>query len=40
MDEIIYMKGLTEQERLMFQSEFLATKKNPTSGLLLCLFLA
>lgn len=38
VDEIVLMKDLTDQERLMFQSEMAANRKDPTVGVLLALF--
>lgn len=39
LDDAIFMKDLTDHERLMFQTEMNARRKNPTTGVLLALFL-
>ena len=39
LDDVILLKELTNEERLMFQSEFSMQKKDPTIGVLLCFFL-
>lgn len=39
MDDVIRMKGLSDQERLMFQNEMTANRKDVSTGVVLCLFL-
>jgi TM2 domain-containing membrane protein YozV len=39
LDDVIFMKDLTDQERLLFQNEYLSVRKNGTTGVLLALFL-
>ncbi len=39
VEDFVLMKDLTSEERLLFQTEMAARQKNPTTGLLLCLFL-
>lgn len=39
IEDVVLMKDLTDHERLMFQHEMGTRRKNPTTGLLLCLFL-
>ena len=38
-DEIVLMKDLTDEERMMFQNEMAASRKDPTVGVVLALFL-
>ena len=38
-EDVLMMQDLTDQERLMFQAEMGTRRKNPTTGLVLCLFL-
>lgn len=38
-EDIAMMQDLTDQERLMFQAEMSTRRKDPTMGLVLCLFL-
>ena len=39
LNETLLLKDLTDNERLMFQSEFAELRKNPTTGVLLAFFL-
>ncbi len=39
LDDAMLMRNLTDQERLMFQSEMDARRKEPTTGVLLAVFL-
>ncbi len=39
MDGLEQMKDLNDQERLMFQYEYVASKKNPAIGVILAIFL-
>ena len=39
LGEAALMKDLTDQERLMFQTEMGTRRKNPTTGVVLALFL-
>ena len=39
LEEAALMKDLTDQERLMFQTEMGTRRKNPTTGVVLALFL-
>ena len=39
LDDVLLLKDLTDSERLMFQSEMAGKQKDPTTGVLLCLFL-
>ena len=39
LENIALIKGLTEQERLAFQTEFNIKRKEVTTGVLLCFFL-
>lgn len=39
LDDTMLMRNLTDQERLMFQSEMDARRKEPTTGVLLAVFL-
>ena len=39
LEDAALMKDLTDQERLLFQTEMSARRKNPTTGVLLALFL-
>ena len=39
IDDILLLKDLTDQERLMFQNEYLAVQKSGTTAVLLALFL-
>jgi len=39
MDDLFYMKDLTDNERLLFQTEYGYKRKNPTTGILFALFL-
>ena len=39
IDELVIQKDLTDTEKLMFQSEFNAIRKNSTTGVILALFL-
>lgn len=39
IDDILFLKDLNDHERLLFQNEYLSVKKNPTTGVLLALFL-
>ena len=38
MNEILQMQSLTDKERLVFLSEMNSRRKDPTTGVLLCLF--
>ena len=39
LNETLLLKDLTDNEPLMFQSEFAGLRKNPTTGVLLAFFL-
>jgi TM2 domain-containing membrane protein YozV len=39
LDSMVIMKDLNDQERLLFQNEFLAIRKNSTTAILLALLL-
>lgn len=39
LDEVRHMREMTDAERLMFQNEYNAVKKNPTTAIVLALFL-
>ena len=39
LETVIYQQDLTDQERIEFPIEFSAVRKNPTTGVLLALFL-
>ncbi len=39
LDDIVLMQSLTDQERLMFQGEMAGRRKEPTTGVLLAVFL-
>lgn len=39
MDELSAQRGLTDNERMLFQVEFSSKRKSPTAGLMWCLFL-
>jgi hypothetical protein len=39
LDDLMLLKNLSDQERLMFQNEYLAVQKNGTTGFLLAFFL-
>jgi TM2 domain-containing membrane protein YozV len=39
LDDILFLKDLNDQEKLLFQNEYLSVKKNPTTGVILTLFL-
>lgn len=39
MEPLIYTQGMTDNQKLLFMSEFNARRKNPTTGVLLALFL-
>jgi len=38
-DALLYTQGLTDSQRMMFLSQYNAQQKNPTTGVLLALFL-
>ena len=35
LDDVMLMKDLTDQERLMFQNEYLSIRKSGTTGIVL-----
>ena len=39
LNETLLLKDLNDNERLLFQSEFVGLRKNPTTGVLLAFFL-
>ena len=39
MDELVLMSDMTNPQRVAFQSEMNTLRKNPTTALMLCLFL-
>ena len=39
MDELLIMRDLSAEQRMLFQSEMSRERKDPTVALLLCLFL-
>lgn len=39
MEELLLMQDMTDSQRVLFQSEMAKVRKNPTTGVLLALFL-
>ena len=37
-DTLLHTKHITDSERMMFQNEFALRRKEPTTGVLLCVF--